>query len=102
MSFNRINGKTDKTTILFNTQTTIQNIPLEAYEYVVNGKSAIEGIMDQYQIYVDKESKIKNDPNDWGKENNQEDYILNLIKRIITVSVESVKIINSLPPLDEI
>jgi predicted helicase len=102
MSFNRINGKTDKTTILFNTQTTIQNIPLEAYEYVVNGKSAIEGIMDQYQIYVDKESKIKNDPNDWGKENNQEDYILNLIKRVITVSVESVKIINSLPPIDEI
>ena len=58
--------------------------------------------MDQYQIYVDKESKIKNDPNDWGKENNQEDYILNLIKRVITVSVESVKIINSLPPIDEI
>ena len=102
MSFNKINGKIDKTTILLNTQTIIQNIPLEAYEYVVNGKSAIEGIMDQYQIYVDKDSKIKNDPNDWGKENNQQDYILNLIKRVITVSLESVKIINSLPLIEEI
>ena len=102
MSFNRINGKIDKTTILFNNETLIQNIPLEAYYYIVNGKSAIDGIIDQYQIYVDKDSKIQNDPNDWGKENNQQDYILNLIKRVVTVSVETVKIINSLPLIEEI
>jgi hypothetical protein len=102
MSFNRANGKTDKTKILLNGESVIENIPLEAYEYIVNGKSAIEGIMDQYQMYIDSNSKIKNDPNDWGKENNQKDYILDLIKRVITISVESVKIINSLPPIDEI
>jgi predicted helicase len=102
MSFNRINGKIDKTTIIFNNETLIQNIPLEAYDYIVNGKSAIDGIIDQYQIYVDKDSKIQNDPNDWGKENNQQDYILNLIKRVVTVSVETVKIINSLPLIEEI
>lgn len=102
MKFNKVNGKIDKTTILFNSETIIQNIPLEAYEYIVNGKSAIEGIIDQYQIYTDNDTKIKDDPNDWGKENNQEDYIINLIKRVITVSVESVKIINSLPPIEEI
>jgi predicted helicase len=53
-------------------------------------------------LLKDINSKIKNDPNDWGNENNQKDYILDLIKRVITVSVESVKIINSLPPIDEI
>ena len=58
--------KDQKDTIFCNGQITIENIPAEAYEYVVNGKSAIEWIMDRYQITTHKESGIRNDPNDWA------------------------------------
>lgn len=75
-------------------------IPLEAYDYVINGKSAIEWVMDRYQVKVDKDSGIKNDPNDWGLEHNNPRYILNLILSLITVSLETVKIINNLPKLE--
>lgn len=75
-------------------------IPLEAYDYVVNGKSAIEWIMDRYQVKTDKDSGITNDPNDWGLEHNNPRYILDLILSIITVSIETMKIVNNLPKLD--
>lgn len=95
------NGKdTDKSTIIYNSYIRIENIPLEAYDYVVNGKSAIEWIMDRYQIKTDKDSGITNDPNDWGLEHNNPRYILDLILSIITVSIETMKIVNNLPKLD--
>lgn len=56
--------------------------------------------MDRYQVKVDKDSGIKNDPNDWGLEHNNPRYILNLILSLITVSLETVKIINNLPKLE--
>lgn len=94
------NGKdTDKSTIIYNSYIRIENIPLEAYDYVVNGKSAIEWIMDRYQIKTDKDSGITNDPNDWGLEHNNPRYILDLLLSIITVSMKSIKIINSLPKM---
>ena len=83
----------DKTKIQFNHQICLEDIPLEAYDYVVNGKPAIEWLLDRYRIKVDKDSEIKNDPNEWedgGK------YILSLLKKVITVSVESVKLIKKL------
>lgn len=79
---------------------TVSDIPDEAYEYVVNGKSAIEWIMERYQITVHKESQIKNDPNDWAKEHDQPRYILDLLLRVIRVSVESVKIVKCLPKFE--
>lgn len=91
--------KNDKSTIQYNPYIKIENIPPEAYEYIVNGKSAIEWIMDRYQITVAPDSKIKNDPNDWAIEHNQPRYILDLLLSIITLSVETVKIVNSLPKL---
>lgn len=95
------NGKdTDKSVIVYNSYIRIENIPLEAYDYVVNGKSAIEWIMDRYQVKTDKDSGITNDPNDWGLEHNNPRYILDLILSIITVSIETNKIVNSLPKLD--
>ncbi|MDR2344983.1 MAG: hypothetical protein LBE18_02865, partial [Planctomycetaceae bacterium] len=56
-------------------------------------------ILDRYQISTHKESSIINDPNDWCEEQNDPEYIVNLIKRIITLSVESVKIIDTLPEM---
>lgn len=92
--------KEDKSTIVYNQFITIENIPAKTYEYVVNGKSAIEWIMERYQITINKDSKIKNDPNDWAIEHNKPRYILDLLLSIITVSVKSVDIINSLPKLE--
>ena len=72
---------------------------MEAYDYVVNGKSAIEWIMERYAVTVHKDSGIRNDPNDWAAEHNDEKYILNLLLRIITVSLETMKIVYTLPKL---
>ncbi len=95
------NGKdVDKSVLVYNSYIRIENIPLEAYDYVVNGKSAIEWIMDRYQVKTDKDSGITNDPNDWSWEHNNPRYILDLILSIITVSIKTMKIVNSLPKLD--
>ena len=90
----------DKSIIQYNDNIIIKNIPSKAYEYVVNGKSAIEWIMERYAITTDKKSGIVNDPNDWCKKVNDEKYIFNLLLRIINVSVKTVDIINSLPKLN--
>jgi len=87
----------DKTRIVYNDKITIAKIPLEAYEYVVNGKSAIEWIMERYAITTDKASGIVNDPNDWALEHNDPKYIFNLVLRIITVSLETMNIVKNLP-----
>jgi predicted helicase len=76
-------------------------IPLEAYDYIVNSKPALEWIMERYQITIDKASGIKNDPNDWCKEHNNPRYIVDLLKRVTRVSLETNKIVNALPALNE-
>lgn len=93
----RFANKNDKTSILFNSKITISNIPLEAYNYVVNGRSAIEWILDRYQIKTDKDSGITNDPNDWADEIGNSRYILDLICSVIEVSIRTMKIIEGLP-----
>ena len=102
MYFPKINGKEDRSIIVYNNLIKLGGIPLEAYDYVVNGKSAIEWVMDRYQVSIDKDSQIKNDPNEWCREEQDPQYIINLIKRVVRVSVESVKVINSLPKLEEV
>ena len=89
----------DKTRIIYNGNITIENIPLKAYEYIVNGKSAIDWIMERYAITIDKASQIKNDPNDWSREHKQPRYILDLLLSVITLSCKTVEIINKLPKL---
>ena len=93
------NGRlvSDLSAIIFNSDITISNIPEKAYEYVVNGRSAIEWIIDQYQIKTDKKSGITDDPNDYSDD---EKYIFNLLLRIINVSIQTVDLINSLPKLE--
>ena len=100
MRFGKLDSKTpDKTKIHYNEHITVEGIPLEAYDYVVNGKSAIEWIMERYAVTVNKDSGIRNDPNDWAAEHNDEKYILHLLLRIITVSLETMKIVFTLPKL---
>lgn len=100
MRFGKIDSKTsDKSVIYYNNSITITGIPVEAYEYVVNGKPAIEWIMERYAITTDKKSGITNDPNDWAREHNDEKYILNLLLRVINVSVQTVEIVKGLPNL---
>ncbi len=92
-------AKDRKDTIVYNNHITISNIPAKAYEYVVNGKSAIEWILERYCVSIDKASGIKNDANDWGKEHQKPRYILDLLLSVINVSVQTVDIVKSLPKL---
>lgn len=96
----RFPKKDQKETINYNSKITLSNIPTKAYEYVVNGKSAIEWIMERYQVSTNKESGIVNDPNDWAKEVGNPRYILDLLLSIINVSIQTVDIVNSLPKVD--
>lgn len=89
--------KDDRSTIIYNNDITIRNIPEKAYQYVVNGRSAIEWIIDQYQVKTDKKSGITDDPNDYS---NDEKYIFNLLLRIINVSIQTIDLINSLPKFE--
>jgi predicted helicase len=98
MTFGKRDRQVDKTTIHYNSYITLSGIPLEAYDYIVNGKSALDWIMERYAVTVDNESGIKNDPNDWS---DTPRYILDLIPRIVRVSVETVRIVEGLPALNE-
>lgn len=90
----------DKTTIHYNDRITVRGIPLEAYEYVVNGKPAIEWVMERQGVRVDKASGIVNDANDWATETmGNPRYPLDLLLRVITVSLETMKVVGALPAL---
>ena len=90
----------DKSRIIYNGNITIENIPAKAYEYIVNGKSAVEWIMERYAVTQDSKSLIINDPNDWSKEHHNPTYIFDLLLSIINLSVQTVDIVNSLPKLE--
>ena len=92
----------DKTTVICNERITIKNIPLAAYEYVVNGKPALEWVMERQAVTTDKDSGIVNDANLWATETmGNAKYPLELFLRVITVSLETMKIVNALPPLGD-
>lgn len=95
----RFKSKQDKSTIIYNGNIQINNIPEKAYEYVVNGKSAIEWIVERYCVSQDKKSLIRNDANDWAKEHGKPRYILDLLLSVINVSVQTVDIVKALPKL---
>lgn len=91
----------DKTTVIYNARLTIRDIPLEAYDYVVNGKPALEWVMERQAVTTDKASGIVNDANLWATETmGNAKYPLELFLRVITVSLETMKIVNGLPQLD--
>ncbi|MDR1839772.1 MAG: hypothetical protein LBQ93_09365 [Treponema sp.] len=86
--------------IVYNGYITISNIPAKAYEYIINGKSAIEWVMERYAVTIHKESGIKNDPNDWAREHENPRYILDLLLSVIMVSIKTVDIVAGLPKVD--
>lgn len=92
-------GSKDMTVLHYNKHLTIRGIPLEAQEYMLGSRSALDWIIDRYYVRTDKKSGIVNDANKWGEEHGNPRYILDLIQSIITVSVKTVEIVNSLPPL---
>lgn len=93
--------KDQKDTVVYNNAITIREIPLEAYDYVVNGKSALEWVMERQGVSTHKDSGIVNDANDWAIETmGDAKYPLELFLRVITVSLETMKIVKNLPKLD--
>ncbi|NVN03377.1 MULTISPECIES: DEAD/DEAH box helicase [Asaia] len=91
----------DKTVLHYNDRITVTGIPLEAYDYVVNGKPALDWVVERQCIKTDKASGIVNDANDWAIETmNNPRYPLELFLRVITVSLETMKIVKTLPALD--
>jgi predicted helicase len=66
---------------------------------MLGSRSAVEWIIDRYQVKTDKASGIVNDPNDWSREVVDPRYIIDLLARIVTVSLETMKIVDALPPL---
>lgn len=101
MKFGGKGKEKDKSTVIYNENITMQNIPLEAYDYVVNGKPALEWVMERQVVKPDKASGIVNDANDYANETiGDPKYPLELFQRIITVSLETMEIVNGLPELD--
>lgn len=90
----------DKSTVIYNANITMTDIPLEAYDYVVNGKPALEWVMERQVVKTDKASGIVNDANDYANETmGNPAYPLELFQRVITVSLETMKIVRALPEL---
>ena len=105
MKWAKIKGKTgnaakDKSTLIYNDWITVKNVPLEAQEYVVNKKSALDWVVERACVSIDKASGIVNDFNDYAAEQGNERYPMELFLKVITVSLETMKIVRSLPPLE--
>ncbi|MDA0576004.1 type ISP restriction/modification enzyme [Burkholderia gladioli] len=96
------NGKDkDLTTWIYNDKISVTGIPLEAYEYVINGKPALDWVVERQCVKTDKDSGIVNDANDYATETmNNPRYPLELFQRVVTVSLETMKIVKALPRLD--
>lgn len=84
----------DYSVLVYNENLTLRDIPESAQNYVVNGKSALGWLVDRYQVRTDKDSGIVNDPNDYSDDPR---YIVDLIERVITVSMKTLEIVSALP-----
>ncbi len=99
MAYPRVKKATDKSRIKYNAGITLAGIPDEAHEYLLGNRSALDWLLNRYQARTHKASGIVNDPNDWADEVGDPRYILDLVMRVTTVSVETVRIVRGLPEL---
>ena len=95
------NGKKvpDKTRLVYNDFLTLSGIPERAHDYVLGTRSGIDWIIDRWFIKTDKASGIVNDVNQWGLEQGKPRYIIDLIRQVVTLSIRTVEIVDSLPKL---
>ena len=101
MRYGKTGKQKDLTTLHYNDHITLTGIPLEAYEYVVNGKPALDWVVERQRVKTDKASGIVNDANDWAIDTmHNPRYPLELVQRVITVSLETMKIVHALPALN--
>ena len=101
MTYGKSGEEKDLTTLHYNGKITLTGIPLAAYDYIVNGKPALDWVVERQCVKTDKESGIVNDANDWATETmGNPRYPLELFQRVITVSLETMKIVGSLPGLE--
>ena len=101
MKYGKQGKEKDKTTLIYNARITLTGIPLAAYDYVVNGKPALDWVMERQCVKTDKASGIVNDANDWAIDTmGNPKYPLELFMRVITVSLETMQIVDALPVLD--
>jgi predicted helicase len=101
MKYGKKGKDKDLTTLHYNDKIILTGIPLEVYDYIVNGKPALDWVVERQCVKTDKDSGIVNDANDWAVETmGNPRYPLELFMRVVTVSLETMKIVNSLPKLD--
>ena len=86
----------DKTSLVYNNFLTITGIPIKAFDYRLGNRSALEWVIDQYRVKTHERTEIVNDPN----RTDDPQYIVKLIGKVTTVSLETVDIVNELPALD--
>jgi predicted helicase len=92
----RFADRTRRDTIIYNPTTTIHNIPTRVYDYIISGQSAVEWVMEKYQVKIDKTTSIANDPNTWIQESGKPDYILQLLLSVIAISDQTIQITSQL------
>jgi predicted helicase len=85
----------DKSAILYTDFLTLSGIPPEVFDYKLGNRSALDWVIDQYRVTRDEQGKIASDPNRMD----DEEYIVRLIGQVITVSLETQKIVNALPAI---
>lgn len=101
MRFGKSGKEIDRTIVNYNDDITVSGIPLETYEYMVNGRSAVEWVMDRQRIKTDVPSGIVTDANDWARETMLDPrYPLDLLLRVVSVSLETLRIVRGLPDLE--
>lgn len=95
-------GRRDKdfTRLEYNDYVTLTGIPAEAQGYSISGRSPLEWIIDRYHVKTDKASGIVNDPNDFLRERGRPDAVVDLIKRLVTVSLRTQELLETLPKLE--
>ena len=95
----RDRGNLNPSRIIYNANITLAGIPQHAHEYRLGSRSALDWLIDRYQVKTDGKSGITNDPNDWAAEHGQPRYIIDLVKRVTALSLRTVAIVNALPYL---
>lgn len=90
----------DRTRIVYNDRITVEGIPERAYDYELGSRSALGWLMDAWRVRTDKASGIVNDPNDWATEHDDPTYILDLVGRVVTVSMRTLDIVDALPRIN--